>query len=92
MATLIAAGTAAADSSDFTLTSGANTTLSLVTGNAGDDVPNNAVAYIQLKSAGGNYFTIGQLDYQNKCLVMTATGTFRVRKPMSAASFGVERD
>jgi hypothetical protein len=92
MATLIATSTAGATSADIVLASGASATLSLVNGNAGDDVCTDAVAQIQVKSAGGNYFTIGQLDFMNKSLVLSATGTFRVLKPLSALAYGVENN
>jgi len=89
MATLIASGTAPAVSADIVLTGG-TVTLSLVSDGAGDNVTPDAVASIQVKSAGGNYFTIGALDFMHPSLNLTATGTYRVSRPLSAVAFGVE--
>lgn len=92
MAELIASSAGQADSADIALTAGASTTLYLKTASA--TLPRDAVALVQVKS-GSNYFTVGQIDAANPMQVLTAVGTFRVRKLAAAetgSSFGVDRD
>lgn len=89
MAELIATGTTEADSSDFTLSSGASTTLYLK--DAGGLIPASCTAAIQIKS-GSLYFNVGELNGTEPVKVLSATGTFRVRKFANAATFGVDRD
>jgi hypothetical protein len=91
MSTLISSQTAESTSSDFTLAAGESTTLSLTSATT-EALPAEAEARIQIKSTGGTYNTIGKLDTNNRVQVLSATGTFRVFKPMSGAAFGVERD
>ena len=89
MAELIAPGTTAANSADFTLTDGQSATLYLKT--AGPAIAPASIAVIQVKS-GASYFTIGQLTTGDPMQVLQAAGTFRVvRKPHTIA-FGVDKD
>lgn len=90
MAELIAAQTAQADSADIALASGSSTTF-LLKGGSSDVLPANSVALLQAKS-GTQYVTIGQIDSANPIKVLTATGTFRVRKLATSAAVGVDRD
>lgn len=90
MAELIAAGTAEADSADFTLVSGDQVTLFLKDA-AGPRVPADAVAHVQLKSAGGEYFYVGHLDSYNPAKVLAAPGTYRVRRLAVSAATGVDK-
>lgn len=90
MSTLIASGTTAATSADFTLADGQSTTLFL-TDATGPDVANQAVALIQIKSAGGQYFTIGRLTHDNPVQVLAAPGTYRVKRDVAPVAFAVEQ-
>lgn len=90
MAELIASGTTEADSADFILTAGGSATLYLKDA-AGSAVAPLSTAEVQIKS-GTEYFTIGTLNIQNPAQVLTAVGTFRVRRMASATAFGVDKD
>lgn len=90
MAELIASGTTEADSADFTLTAGTSATLYLKDA-AGSSVPPLSTAEVQIKS-GTEYFTVGTLNIRAPAQVLTAVGTFRVRRMASAAAFGVDKD
>lgn len=91
MAELIATSSVQADSGDFTLVAGSSTTLYLKDA-AGPTLPFGAAALVQVKS-GTEYFTIGTLDDSAPAQVLTAVGTFRVRKlASSTGAFGVDRD
>ncbi len=90
MAELIAAGTAEADSADFTLASGDQATLFLKDA-AGPRVSADAVAHVQIKSADGEYFQVGHLDSYNPAKVLSAPGTYRVKRIANAVAFGVDK-
>ena len=89
MAELIASGTTQADSADFVL---ADASATLYLKNAtGSSVAPLCWASVQVKS-GSQYFNIGHITGTEPLKVLTANGTFRVRKHASADSFGVDRD
>lgn len=92
MAELIPSTTAQADSADFTLAAGDSATLYLKNP-SGPPLPRDAVAQVQIKS-GANYYTVGVLTFLSPGQVLTAIGTFRVRKLVSSfnEAFGVDRD
>lgn len=88
---LIASGTTATTSSDFTLAAGESTTLFLIDA-AGTDVAFASQALIQIKETNsGAYFTIGRLDSNTPGQVLSAPGTFRVSRAASDVAFGVAR-
>jgi hypothetical protein len=89
MAELIAPGTAAANSDDFTLGQGEFTTISLKPGD-GAPLPTQAAAYVQ-KKQGAGYLTIGQIDQLTPAKNLTAIGTYRVYRD-AGGWFGVDRD
>ena len=86
MAALLAVGTAAANSADFTLT-GEATSLFLV---ATAGIVSDSVVEIQVKSAAGVYYPIGSLNQTMPMQVLSAPGTFRVARP-AGPSCGVDR-
>lgn len=90
MAELIAAGTTEVDSADFTLTSGDQVTLFLKDA-AGPTVGNDAIALVQIKSAGGEYFIVGRVDFETPAKVLAAPGTYRVKRLAASAAFGVDK-
>ena len=90
MAELIAVGTAQADSADFTNTSGTDLAIFLKTA-ASQTLPNDAKALIQVKSSEGAYFDIGVLTAVEPMRLLSAPGTFRVRRLACAVGFGVDK-
>lgn len=97
MAELIASGTTEANSADFTLAAGSSTTLYLKR-TSGPGLPADAEALVQIKS-GTEYFTVGRLTSAAPAQVLSATGTFRVKRmPAFGAhgttplAYGVDRD
>lgn len=90
MAELIAAGTPEADSADFTLAAGDQATLFLKDA-AGPSVAADAIARLQIKSAAGEYFNAGHLDSFSPAKVLSAPGTYRVKRLASSAAFGVDK-
>lgn len=88
MASLLATGTSAASSAEFTLT-GETTSLFLVAATAPLDV--GAQASVEIKSAAGVFFQIGSLSATlNPMLVLSSPGTFRVSRP-AGVNCGVDR-
>lgn len=86
MAELIAVGVIDATSADFTL-AGEASTVFLVS--ASGVIP-DAIANVEIKSAGGTYHKIGTLKSTNPAAVINGPGTYRVSK-LAGASFGVDR-
>lgn len=90
MAELIANGTTETTSADFTMANGDSATIYLKNA-AGPLLSSDARAVIQIKSADGNYFTIGEINRANPAKVLSAPGTFRVVKIASANAYGVDK-
>lgn len=90
MAELIASGTAEADSADFTLAAGEQVTLFLKDA-AGTTVNPHGVAQVHIKSADGEYFMIGKIDTSQPAAVLSAPGTYRVRRLAAAVAYGVDK-
>ena len=90
MAELIAAGTTEADSADFTLAAGDQATLFLKDA-AGPSVAADAIARLQIKSAAGEYFNAGHLDSFNPAKILSAPGTYRVKRLAASSAFGVDK-
>ena len=90
MAELIASGTAEADSADFTLAAGDQATLFLKDA-AGTTVNPHGVAQVHIKSADGEYFLVGKLDTAQPAAVLSAPGTYRVRRLAAAVAYGVDK-
>jgi hypothetical protein len=90
MTLLIATGTADADSADFAVVAGTPATVFLKDA-AGPVLDTQARAAIQIKDAGGQYFTVGQLTGANPVQVIDGPGTFRVQK-YAGPSFGVDKE
>ena len=92
MAEIIASQVAAANSADFTLTDGQSVSLLLKDDVVDTDLYAGAVAFIQAKSAGAKYVTIGELNFDEPLIVLSAPGTFRVSKAASAYAYGVDKN
>ena len=86
MAALLAVGTSAASSADFTLT-GETSSLFLVNTAA---LESGSAVNVEVKSAAGVYFAIGSLTVATPIQVLSAPGTFRVSR-LAGASVGVDR-
>lgn len=91
MAELIAIGTAQADSADFTLAAGETATLYLKD-SGGPQVSSTSIARVQIKSADGEYFNIGELNCREVAKVLSGAGTYRVRRLAADAPFGVDKN
>lgn len=87
MAELLASGTTAASSADFTI-SGESTTLFLDAATA--TIP-NVVVQIEIKSAAAVYHIIGYLTDENPAVVLSGPGTYRVSRQVCATGVGVDR-
>jgi hypothetical protein len=90
---IIAAGTSALASDDFTLTAGQTSNVVLV-GAAGAEPDPGAFADVQYKTSANTYIKIGSLkaNYVDRIVTLVGPGTFRVNRPASAVSCGVDRD
>lgn len=92
MPELIVAQTALADSLDVIIGTGGSATF-LLKGGVTDAIPATAIALIQAKNAAGTqYVTIGQIDAGNPIRVLSAAGTFRVRKLLTTSAIGVDQN
>ena len=87
MAALLANGTTAASSADFTLT-GETTTLFLVAATA--TIPDVSVL-IEIKSAAATYHIVGNLTDENPAVVLSGPGTYRVSRQVCTTAVGVDR-
>lgn len=87
MAVLLASGTAAASSADFTL-AGEVSTLFLDAATA--QIP-DVIVSIEIKAASGVYHIIGNLTDENPAQVITGPGTYRVSRLACATAVGVDR-
>lgn len=92
MPNIIAVGTTALASAEFTLAAGDSTTLFL-TSPTGVDATPDASAQVQIKAASGAWTTIGELRYGEPAKVLTGAGTYRVWRAARPGGmpFGVER-
>jgi len=86
MAVLLATGTTAANSADFTLT-GETSSLFLV---STADIPQGASVTVQVKGANGLYYGIGGLSVSDPFRVLSSPGTYRVSRP-AGVDVGVDR-
>ncbi len=78
MAIILASGTSEARSTDIVIAAGSSATVFL-TDAAGPMVDPDTVAEVQIKSTGGEYFTIGRLCLDNNfALCIQAPGTYAV--------------
>ena len=83
---LLAAGTTAANSADFTLADGESATLALK--GAAAATATMAPVVIEIKDDAGAYHWIGSLS---KPQVLSGAGTYRVRRIANRGSVGVFR-
>jgi hypothetical protein len=89
---ILAAGTAAANSTDVTVTAGVPVTLFLFSGSSGP-VPSEADCDVQIKeTVGGTYHTIGKLTGRDPGVVIDSPGTYRVARNLTTASVGVAQE
>lgn len=87
MAALLASGTTAASSADFTLTGEAST---LFLDAATAQIP-DVIVTVEIKAASGVYHIIGNLTDENPAQVLTGPGTYRVSRLACATAVGVDR-
>ena len=87
MAALLATGTSALASADFTLT-GETSSLFMVSTSG---IVTGSSVEIQVKGANGVYYAIGTLNPGTPIQVLSAPGTFRVYRPAGGPDVGVDR-
>lgn len=89
---ILAAGTAAANSTDVTVTAGVPVTLFLFAASDGP-VPSEADCDIQIsETVGGTYHTIGKLTGKSPAVQIDAPGTYRVARKETTADVGVAQE
>lgn len=95
MAELLASATTEATSTDFAVTAGTPVTLFLKTATT-DTLPSDGWAVVQIKSAGGAYYTVGDLKVTNSTYarILDGAGTYRVKKfaTASGTAYGVDKE
>jgi hypothetical protein len=91
MANLIAAATAQATSADVVITTTPATFSLMDTANSTPAMPSRVCALIQIKTSGGVYLTIGQIDSDTPMKSIAAGGTYRVVKLPTKTAVGVDQ-
>ena len=89
---LLATGTAAANSADFTIALGSTACIYAkpITGATALD----ALTWeIQLmKKTGSDYYMVDSLNEKKPAVTITGAGTFRVRRPVATVSVGCDQE
>ena len=85
MPEIIASGTTAVSSAEFTLTDGSSAVLSL--GNPGSA----SVAAVRLKATDGTFVTVGNLTSAVPAQILSAAGTFIVTRAATTVAFSVDK-
>lgn len=91
MAAYLTAGTSDTESSPFSLSANESATLYIVPA-AGPEVPADSRVDIQIQGANNTWVTFGQLNVTNRAQVLTAAGTFRVRRRACTAAIAVDKN
>ncbi len=92
MAPLMTPQTAAGNSSDIVVASGSQVNVGLYQASGGV-MSGEVVAYITRKNPSGGYDATGvALSGQTPSQVISGAGTYRVEKPATSASIGVQTD
>lgn len=87
---LLAVGTAAADSPDIVVAAGTPVTVFIKAAASG--VPDSGAVYaVKLKTLAGTYHQIGQLDCATPYRSLTSPGTYQVSRIATGASSGLEQ-
>ena len=87
MASIIASGTTAADSDEFTLADGVTSNV-FISGSPGVD----ASAAVYIKTAGATFTYLGQITHGEREVKVYGPGTFKVSRAATATAFGVDRE
>lgn len=87
---ILAAGTAAADSTDVTVTAGIPVTVFLKAGTSAP-IASDADFDVKLKSVGSTYHTIGKLTGKNPAVVIDGPGTYRISRLSASSAVGVDQ-
>lgn len=86
LATTVAGGTSSAD---ITAAAGTPVTLFLKSA-ASESLPADAKGVIEIKSSGGQYYYVGELNASSSAKVIDGAGTYRVTKTTGSA-YGVDQ-
>ena len=92
MAVILAAGTTPAESSSFTLTPGQEVVASLCPLASPDDWDGQAVVQI-LRETGAGFIVVSLLrtiPVESRAVVLTAPGTYKVKRTLQEYPVGVE--
>jgi hypothetical protein len=90
MAEILASGITAANSSTVTLAAGASATLHMRVDADGGAAA--YLAYVQKQASDSSWYTIGELTHKQPCMVLSAVGSFRVRRVSADVAVGVDKD
>jgi hypothetical protein len=88
---LLAAGNTAATSSTFVLAAGDSATILLKPAAGTATVPLQAGVVIEAEDSGSRWIPHQTVKGSEASFVLTAEGTFRVRRPAQTFSVGVDR-
>lgn len=88
---ILATGTAAADSSEVTVTAGTPVTIFLKKGSSGP-VESGSRAVVKIKSSGGFYHEVGALTGSRQALVLDGPGTFLISREETKVAFGIDKE
>lgn len=92
MASIIASATAAANSDPFTLTDGQCCTLALRMTGGTRGIPMGVHAVVQRQDSAAAYLDVGRLTPDAPVQLLQGPGTYRVLKPVSVETYGVDKD
>lgn len=87
---LLSTATGAATSATFSLTEGQTTTIVLKDA-AGPDVEHGGQVVIEMQDDAGQFFIVDTLTTSKRAGVLSAAGTFRVRRIDNGATVGAFR-
>lgn len=87
-ATILAAGTTAATSTDVTVAAGASVTIGIFTSDSAG-IPGNHYVQVWQDTPGTGDILAGELTGNKPQLVISGPGTFRAKRPLSTTSIGI---
>lgn len=87
---ILSSGSDVTNSSEISLAPGESATLSLRISDAGVG-EGEIKADVQKRGSNGEWYPIGSLTRSEPCLVLQASGAFRVKRVTAEADFGVDR-
>lgn len=89
MAEILAIGTDGSSSNDFTVVAGLTATVMLKNA-SGTKVESGARVWLMIKSSGGEYFRVREMNVKNTSMAIVSPGTYRVSRVATGVSVGVD--